>query len=121
MCPASFPCPKACQELLEGEGIAEMPLLQHELGVPFQADPSSDQMIRLGKRSISVYFRISITKLMNFQQLTVKQTAFPCIGRWEKREEKIIKVLGMNLFCVEKVKKRVSYRKYHVIPWHVDD
>lgn len=29
MCPASLPCPVACQELLEGEGIAAMPFLEH--------------------------------------------------------------------------------------------
>lgn len=52
-----------------------------------------------------MYFRISITKLMNFQQLTVKHTIFPVLAGGNREEKKYQKVPGINLFCVERVRR----------------
>ena len=99
--PGFSPLPRGLPRAAGGRGRCSDASPAARLDAPLQAGLSSESNDRLGKRSISLYFRINIVKLTNFQLLTVKHTVFPLTagGKIEKKYK--IKVPGINLFCLE--------------------
>lgn len=57
---------------------------------------------------------------MNFQQVTVKHTAFPVLAGGKERRKNNKGPWYEFLLC-GKSEKEGFLQKYHVISWHVDD